>query len=131
MKPRSDTTPRLIFWELTKRCNLKCAHCRAEADDTLFSGEMSTDEALRVVDDIAAFAKPIMVLTGGEPLFRDDVFDIAAAAKDKGLRTALATNRTLIDGALAERIKLSGIQRVSISIDGHVRVAHGFRGPDR
>lgn len=129
MKPRSDTTPRLIFWELTKRCNLKCAHCRAEADDTLFSGEMSTDEALRVVDDIAAFAKPIMVLTGGEPLFRDDVFDIAAAAKDKGLRTALATNGTLIDGALAERIKLSGIQRVSISIDGHDAASHdGFRG---
>ena len=121
--------PRLIFWELTKRCNLACAHCRAEADDIDFSGELATHQIKAVIDEIAPFCSPIMVLTGGEPLYRDDIFDIAAYCRDKGLRTALATNATLIDGPIARRLKDAGIARASISIDGSTAQAHdSFRG---
>ncbi len=85
-------TPRLIFWELTKRCNLACKHCRAEAAEMDYSGELDLDSAKKVIDDITAFANPILVLTGGEPLYRDDIFDIARYAASKKLRVALATN---------------------------------------
>jgi AdoMet-dependent heme synthase len=122
-------TLRLVFWELTKRCNLRCAHCRAEADDSVFSGELDTASIKRVLDDIASFASPIMVLTGGEPLYRKDLFDIAGHARDRGLRTALATNGTLIDDGTAAMIRGAGIARVSISIDGSNASSHdGFRG---
>lgn len=121
--------PRLIFWELTKRCNLECKHCRAEASDVDYSGELSFDNIKSVIDDIVEVSKPILVLTGGEPLFRDDVFEIAKYAKSRGLRTALATNGTLIDSPTAKAIKESGISRVSISIDGNDAETHdNFRG---
>jgi heme b synthase len=124
----NTNVPRLIFWELTKRCNLKCRHCRAEAEDALFEGELDTDNIKRIIDDIASFARPIMVLTGGEPLFRKDIFDIAGYAKDKGFRLALATNGTLVNRDKAARIK-SHFDRVSISIDGKNAASHdGFRG---
>ena len=126
---KASSGPRLIFWELTKRCNLRCRHCRAEADDAAFSGELPTGAITGIIDDIAAFAKPIMVLTGGEPLFRDDIFAIARHARGRGLRTALATNGTLIDEAAARAIRDAGIMRVSISIDGSTADSHdGFRG---
>ena len=93
--------PRLIFWELTKQCNLTCQHCRAEAEDINYSGELSLDQVTGVIDDIADFASPILVLTGGEPLYRGDIFDIATYARAKGLRVALARNGTLIDETVA------------------------------
>ena len=121
--------PRLIFWELTKQCNLTCQHCRAEAEDINYSGELSLDQVTGVIDDIADFASPILVLTGGEPLYRGDIFDIATYARDKGLRVALASNGTMIDETVAERIVDSGIARVSISIDGSDAQTHDtFRG---
>ncbi|MCP4129606.1 MAG: heme b synthase [bacterium] len=123
--------PRLVFWELTKRCNLSCAHCRAEAEDFDFSGELDLDRAKKIIDDITGFASPILVLTGGEPLYRKDIFDIASYAGSKDLRVALATNGTLIDEEKAERIRESGIARVSISIDGPNAESHdSFRGID-
>ncbi len=121
--------PRLIFWELTKRCNLSCVHCRAESEDFDYSGELDTESIKKVVDDIAAFYSPIMVLTGGEPLFRDDIFEIASYIRDKGMRSALATNGTLVTNDVARRMKDSGIARVSVSIDGSSAGIHdGFRG---
>jgi AdoMet-dependent heme synthase len=125
----NSSKPRLIFWELTKRCNLKCIHCRAEARDQDFDFELNTDTVRQIIDDITSFSQPILVLTGGEPLFRRDIFDIAGYALEKKLRTALATNATLIDTDIALRIKSAGIQRVSISIDGKDAASHdGFRG---
>ncbi len=122
-------TPRLIFWELTKRCNLACKHCRAEAEQMDYSGELDLNCAKKVIDDIAAFANPILVLTGGEPLYRDDVFDIARYAVSKKLRVALATNGTLIDEECARQIRQAGIARASISIDGSTAASHDdFRG---
>jgi AdoMet-dependent heme synthase len=124
-----DHVPRLIFWELTKECNLDCIHCRAEAESAKFEGEMKLDDVRRVIDDIASHYKPILVLTGGEPLYRADIFQIAEYARDAGLRTALASNGTLIDESVAARIRDAGIARVSISIDGCNAASHdGFRG---
>ena len=121
--------PRLVFWELTKRCNLRCAHCRAEAAEGDFAGELDTEQAYRVIDDIAVQGSPILVLTGGEPLYRTDLFEIAGHAGSRGLRTALATNGTMIDERIAARIGATGFERVSISIDGSTAASHdGFRG---
>jgi len=120
---------RLVFWEITPRCNLKCVHCRAEATPIRSPEELTTDEALRFVDELAAVGRPILVLTGGEPLYRDDVFEIAGYATKKGFRVALATNGTLVDEATADRIVEAGVRRVSISIDGAAAATHdGFRG---
>lgn len=120
---------RLVFWELTARCNLSCKHCRAEAQDHAVQGELDTAEVLRVARDIRATGDPILVLTGGEPLVRKDLFEIASACSKMFSRVALATNGTLVDDACAARIAGSGIQRVSISIDGADAATHdAFRG---
>lgn len=116
--------PRLVFWELTKRCNLKCAHCRAEADESVFAGELPVEKVKTIIDNIADFASPIIVLTGGEPLYRDDIYDIASYVTEKGLPAALATNGTMIDEPAARRIKEIGVRRVSISIDGMSAASH-------
>ncbi|MDI6809307.1 MAG: radical SAM protein [Candidatus Eisenbacteria bacterium] len=120
---------RVVFWELTYGCNLKCIHCRAEAGPQRSPDELSTEEALELIHRIKEFANPIVVLTGGEPLVRPDIFEIAQAASRTSLRVALATNGTLIDDSVASRIVDSGIQRVSISLDGASSVTHDtFRG---
>ncbi len=109
---------RLVFWELTARCNLKCIHCRAEAQLERQEDELGTEKCFNVIDELCKFSSPILILTGGEPLYRDDIFDIARYATGKGLRVALATNGTLVDERVAKQIRESGIKRVSISLDG-------------
>lgn len=123
--------PRLIFWETTAGCNLACIHCRrTTVADQLLPQDLTTAEAYSLIDQIAAFARPILVLSGGEPLFRPDIFEIARYASDAGLIVALATNGTLIDRDMARRIRESGIQRVSVSFDGADAPTHDlFRGP--
>jgi len=129
MTQPSANTLRLIFWELTASCNLHCVHCRAEATPERLKEELDTGECFRFIDEVASFANPIMVLTGGEPLNRPDVFEIASRASSKGLRVAMATNGTLVDADVAVRMKRAGIIRVSISIDGARAETHdSFRG---
>ena len=121
--------PRLIFWELTTGCNLRCIHCRASATELMSSADLSYKQCREVIDQIAEYAPLILVLSGGEPLWRRDVFDIARYAVSKSMRVALATNGTLVDEAMADRIKESGIVRVSVSLDGADRNTHDtFRG---
>ncbi len=122
--------PRLIFWETTAGCNLACIHCRrVTVADQLLPQDLSTAEAFDLIDQIAAFARPIFVLSGGEPLFRPDIFDIARRAAEAGLIVALATNATLIDAGVARRIRQAGVQRVSVSLDGADAPTHDiFRG---
>lgn len=122
--------PRLVFWETTAGCNLACIHCRRiTVAGQLMPQDLTTGEALAMIDEIAGFGRPIFVLSGGEPLFRPDIFDIARHATDAGLIVALATNGTLIDAAVAEEIKASGIRRVSVSFDGADAATHDiFRG---
>ena len=128
----SDHTPplRLVFWESTTACNLRCRHCRRlETDDASALADLSTDEAYAFIDDLASLGKPILVLSGGEPLMRKDCFDLIARAKLHGIPVALATNGTLVDRRMAERIAQSGVKRVSISIDGADAETHdGLRG---
>ena len=125
--------PRLVAWELTKRCNLRCAHCRANAGIREAGrgrrDELSLDAAKGVVDDIASFAKPILILTGGEPLLCPHLFELIAYAREKGLKPVIGTNATLIDDAVAAKIVAAGIRRVSVSIDFPTAAEHDrFRG---
>ena len=120
---------RLVFWELTARCNLKCCHCRAEATDDFVAGELSTEEVISVARDIRKAGDPIMILTGGEPLVRKDFFEIAKACVGMFSRVALATNGTIVDDAMARRIVDVGIKRISVSLDGMKASTHDtFRG---
>lgn len=123
--------PRLVFWETTAGCNLECIHCRRiTVADQLLPLDLTTEEAFDLVDQIAEMGRSIFVLSGGEPLFRPDIFDIARRAADADLIVALATNGTLIDAAVARQIKEAGIRRVSISFDGADAATHDiFRGP--
>jgi AdoMet-dependent heme synthase len=122
--PTGENKPRLIFWEVTKGCNLRCIHCRASATELSSPRDLSTHTALGIIDQIAETAKPILVLSGGEPLYRSDIFQLATYARDRGLRVALATNGTLVTKEVARMIVDSGIKRVSISLDGADAVTH-------
>jgi heme b synthase len=128
---------RLVFWETTRRCNLDCIHCRAGDRALTPSDELTTAEALAFVRSLAsaasvdAVATPILVLSGGEPLLRADIFEIAAEASRLGLRVALATNGTLVEDETAAAVKAAGIARASISLDGPNAAVHdAFRGRD-
>src|SRR5918912_3685530 len=84
--------PRLIFWEVTKGCNLRCIHCRASATELSSPDDISTEAGLQFIADVARRYNPILVLSGGEPLFRRDIYELARYASNRGLRVALATN---------------------------------------
>lgn len=124
-------TPRLnlVAWELTKRCNLFCAHCRGSSTDTDYTNELSTAECYRVIDQIAEVAKPVLILSGGEPLMRPDVFEIARYALQRGLKPAMGTNGTLVDKETAQRLKITGLNRIAVSLDFPTRgLQDSFRG---
>jgi AdoMet-dependent heme synthase len=114
----------MIAWEVTRSCNLSCVHCRAASQLGPYAGELSTGECKKLMDDIESVSKPVIILTGGEPLLRPDIFEIAAYGTQKGLRMVMATNGTLVDETTAHRMIESGIQRVSISIDGRDAESH-------
>ena len=120
---------RLIAWEVTRACNLACKHCRAEANPEPFPGELTTHEAKELIDSFPRTGSPIIIFTGGEPLLRSDVFELSAYAKGKGLRCVMATNGTLLTPDVVTQMTDSGIERVSISIDGPEAQSHNlFRG---
>jgi AdoMet-dependent heme synthase len=117
--------PKWIAWEITRRCNLNCVHCRSSSKQEI-SGhpDFSFDQAKAIIDDIASYANPVLVLSGGEPLLRPDVFDIAGYGTGKGFRMCLATNGTLVNDAICQEIKASGIKMVSLSLDGAKAATH-------
>jgi heme b synthase len=120
-----EFTPKWIAWEITRRCNLKCIHCRSSSEmEVKGHRDFSTKEAFRIIDDIASYAKPVIVLSGGEPLLREDVFEIARYGTGKGLRMCLATNGTLVTDDICNKIKGSGIRMVSLSLDGSDEAIH-------
>ena len=120
---------RLVFWETTKACNLSCRHCRAVPQKRLGPTELTTREAFDLIDGIASVARPVLVMSGGEPLFRPDLFDLAEYGVESGFRMALATNGTLVNGRVAARIADAGFSRVAISLDGASPDTHDrFRG---
>lgn len=121
---QGEVLPRVLAWELTRRCNLDCIHCRASAGETAPEGELSLDEYKTLVDDVRSFSEPIIILTGGEPLLREDVFEIAAYATGAGLRVALSTNGTLVSEDTARRLLAAGVLTASISLDGSSPEVH-------
>ncbi len=128
-KPGAPNQVRLVAWETTRRCNLACVHCRAAADNIEYEGELDTEASFRLLDQIAEVGKPIIILTGGEPLLRDDIFDIAKYGTEKGLRMVMAPNGTMITEEVAKKMAESGIKRISISLDGSTAEIHDtFRG---
>ena len=117
--------PRLIFWETTAGCNLRCIHCRRiDVADRLVPEDLTTTESKALIDQIVTFSNPIFILSGGEPLMRPDIFTIARYAAKRGLRVALATNGTLSDDRMANRSVDAGIRRVAVSLDGATGTTH-------
>jgi len=130
-KTLEDGTPacKLIAWEVTRSCNLACKHCRAEAHEEPYPGELSTEEAKALIDTFPEVGNPIIIFTGGDPMMRKDVYELVAYATDKGLRCVMSPNGTLITPETAKQMKESGVQRCSISIDGPSAAFHDkFRG---
>ncbi len=121
--------PRIISWNITLRCPLKCSHCYVDAGDKEVDGVLSTQEAFSVIDRIRATGTPVVVLSGGEPLLRGDVNAIARYGTEKGLRMVMGTSGYLIDRETAGKLRDAGIRAVAISIDSAEPAAHdAFRG---
>jgi heme b synthase len=125
-RPQSFSPPplRLLAWETTRRCNLACLHCRAAAGTGPYPDELTTAEGKKLLDDLATMGQVVVILTGGEPLLRDDIYELAAYGAGLGHRMVMAVNGTLLTPAVAARLKEVGIQRVSISIDGASAASH-------
>jgi len=113
-----------VAWEVTRTCNLACIHCRAAALDRPYENELKTEESFRLLDEIETFASPIIILTGGEPLLRPDIFEIAAYGNQKGFRMTMAVNGTLLSLETVRKMQEAGIQRISISMDGATAESH-------
>lgn len=120
--PRQPTGP-VVIWNLIRRCNLTCKHCYSVSADTVFPGELSTAEVFTVMEDLRAFGVPVLILSGGEPLMRPDIYDIGQRAKQLGFYVGLSSNGTLIDRDNVGRIAAVGFDYVGISLDG-LRATH-------
>ena len=107
-----------MAWEVTRKCNLNCVHCRASSERGPYPNELDTARCMEILEQISRIGKPIVILTGGEPLLKKDIFDIADRGNRLGFRMVMATNGTLLTSEVIEKMKASGIQRVSISLDG-------------
>jgi Fe-coproporphyrin III synthase len=118
----------VVVWNITRACNLKCVHCYAHATDESTSDELSTGEGRRMIDDLAAFGAPVLLFSGGEPMVRKDMPELAAYAVEKGMRAVISTNGTLIDRSTAQTLKKIGLSYVGISLDGLEPVNDHFRG---
>ncbi|BCL61883.1 hypothetical protein DGMP_25760 [Desulfomarina profundi] len=120
-----DFEPKWIAWEITRRCNLKCVHCRSSSElEAREHPDFTFDEAKAIMDSIGSYASPVLVLSGGEPLLREDVFEIAEYGGAKGFRMCLATNGTLVTDEICQKIKDVDIKMVSLSLDGAKAETH-------
>lgn len=118
----------IIVWTMSRRCNLHCVHCYSDSENCEYPGELTLEQAKRMLEDLAGFGVPALLLSGGEPLMHPRFFELAAYAKPLGLRLTLSTNGTLIDRPTAERITQAGFSYVGISFDGLGAVNDRFRG---
>ncbi len=124
----NEYLPRLIAWEVTRSCYLHCKHCRAGAEHRPYENEFTTEECFRLLENIAGFSQPIIILTGGEPMLRKDIYEIARHGHELGLRMVMAPCGEYIDDEAVVKMLESGIQCISISLDGATVVSHdGFR----
>ena len=123
----SDKRP-VVVWNVTQRCNLKCVHCYAHAKNIAFDNELSLSEGKILIDDLAEFGVPVMLFSGGEPLIRKDLPELAAYAVKKEMRAVISTNGTLITPQIAQTLKDIGLSYVGISLDGMEEINDRFRG---
>ena len=118
----------VVVWNMTRRCNLHCVHCYAEAVDTASPNELSTAEGKALIDSLAAYGVPVILFSGGEPLTRPDLLELTAYASSKGLRSTYSPNGTLITPSLAREMKKASITYVGVSLDGLEATNDRFRG---
>ena len=123
----SDKRP-VVVWNVTRRCNLKCVHCYAQATNRPDDNELSTTDGRQLIDDLAQFGVPVILFSGGEPLVRKDLPQLAAYAVEKGMRAVISTNGTLITPQMARTLKDIGLSYVGISLDGMEAINDRFRG---
>lgn len=124
----SDKRGPVVVWNMTRSCNLSCIHCYADACSAKDPDELTTEEAMSFIDDLAAFKVPVLLFSGGEPLMRKDLFPLLSYAKERGIRTVISTNGTLITPSIAKQIREAGVGYVGISIDGMGSHNDAFRG---
>ena len=124
----SEDKKPVVVWNVTRACNLRCVHCYARADARKADRELSHEEGLHLLDDLAGFNAPVVLFSGGEPLMRPDLVDLARYAVDKGMRAVISTNGTLITRAKARELKSVGLSYVGVSLDGMEEVNDRFRG---
>jgi radical SAM protein with 4Fe4S-binding SPASM domain len=124
----SELAPRVIAWESTRACKFACVHCRARAQQQPDPNQLSTQEALHMVDDIAEVCKPVFIISGGDPLQRVDIFEVASYASHLGFRVAMSPSGSNLTEETFERLKASGVKMISLSLDGSTAQVHdGFR----
>ena len=120
----TEFIPKWIAWETTQRCNLRCVHCRCSSELTSSEGDFTTEEGKKLLEEIASFSSPVVVLSGGEPLMRPDIFELAAHGTSLGLRMCMATNGALVTDEVCQKMKESDIKMVSLSLDGSTAAVH-------
>jgi len=118
----------VVVWNVGQRCNLRCVHCYSQSRDQEYAGELTHEEGLRLIDDLADFGTPVVLFSGGEPLMRPRVIELIAHARRRGLRAVLSTNGTLITPELAAKLKDFGVSYVGVSLDGLEEANDRFRG---
>jgi len=123
----ADKKP-VVVWNMTRRCNLKCIHCYSNSADIDYPDELTTEEGKKLIDDLAAFGSPVILFSGGEPLIRKDLLELAQYATDKGMRAVISTNGTLITQEIAARLRKIGLSYVGVSLDGLKKTHDRFRG---
>ena len=127
---RYDERPLLVYWEMTRACGLSCRHCRAEARPWRDPCELSTEQGMALLNEVRRFGRILFVLTGGDPLYRPDIYDVIRHGTEIGLRMTMTPSGTkLVRKAMVRRMKDEGLSRLAVSLDGHNRETHdGFRG---
>jgi 12,18-didecarboxysiroheme deacetylase len=123
----ADKKP-VVVWNMTRRCNLKCVHCYSASANIDYPDELTTDEGRKLIDNLAQFGAPVILFSGGEPLMRPDLSELAQYATDKGMRAVISTNGTLITKEIAAKLKEVGLSYVGVSLDGLEKTHDRFRG---
>ena len=118
----------VVVWNVGRRCNLRCVHCYSHSRNEDYTGELTTEEGMALIDDLGDYGAPVMLFSGGEPLMRPDIFELIRRARDKGMRAVLSTNGTLIDEDTAAKLQDFGLSYVGVSLDGLEETNDKFRG---
>jgi len=118
----------VVVWNCTRRCNLRCVHCYSQSADRQYPDQMTTEQGKAMLEDLARFGAPVILFSGGEPLMREDLFELASRAVELGMRAVISTNGTLIRPQTADRLREIGLSYVGVSLDGMRRTNDRLRG---